>query len=98
MTSKNYDDETLKDTIAQTMRQLDHIIGGSFHSIKIEQGRNETTGQVSFRLSATCRACKQTINVSRVVGEPEAGAELVRLFLMRTASHAQLHSIILARH
>lgn len=84
--------------MAAAMRQVDQIIGHSYHSITIEEGRHPETHEVAFKLTATCRACKRVIEVSRRVGEDGAGAELIRLFIERTASHAQLHSIILARH
>lgn len=94
----NHESNTIKDTMAAAMRQIDQIIGHSFHSLAIEEGRHPVTKEVAFKMSGTCRACKRLIEVSRKVGDDGAGAELVRLFLERTATHASLHSIILARH
>jgi hypothetical protein len=94
----NRESETLKDIMAAAMRQIDQIIGHSYQSIVLEEGRHPETHEVAFKMTATCRACKRVVEVTRRVGDDGAGAELVKLFIERTGSHARLHSIILVGH
>lgn len=92
------DKDTITETLRSTLRMIDQIIGESFHSCKLEEGRHPVTKEVAFKFSATCRACSRVIEISRKVRTGEEGGEFTRLILERTVSHSRLHSIIIARH